>query len=127
MVSIFKKIYYHDTDLAGVVYYANYLKYFEEARTEYILKKGLDLEKLYAEKGILFVVKKVDIDYKAPAKYSDLLEITAEITNKKNVSLEFLQEAKKDKKILVVAKTILVCVDTDFHPKPIPQDILDVL
>jgi len=127
MISIFKKVYYHDTDLAGVVYYANYLKYFEEARTEYILKRGLDLKKIYTEKGILFVVKKVDIDYKAPAKYSDLLEITAEITNKKNVSLEFLQEVKKDKKILVVAKIILVCIDTNFHPKPISQDILDVL
>ncbi|MFA6281569.1 MAG: YbgC/FadM family acyl-CoA thioesterase, partial [Candidatus Omnitrophota bacterium] len=73
-----KRIYYHDTDCGGVVYYANYLKYLEEARTEYMRERGLDLKEL-AGTGLLFVVKKVEIEYKSPARYADLLEISTKL------------------------------------------------
>ena len=79
-----KRIYYHDTDCGGVVYYANYLKYLEEARTEYMEKRGLILKEL-AEKGFLFVVRRVDIEYKAPAHYGDTLEIVTKLSKIKNV------------------------------------------
>ncbi|UCD16012.1 MAG: tol-pal system-associated acyl-CoA thioesterase [Candidatus Omnitrophota bacterium] len=121
-----KKIYYHDTDCGGVVYYANYLKYFEEARTEYLREKGIDLKEL-SSKGILFVVRKVDIDYKAPARYADTLDISTEITRIKNVSLEFFQQVKRDGQILVSAKTVLVCINSEFQPHPMPQDIIENL
>jgi acyl-CoA thioester hydrolase len=121
-----KKIYYHDTDSGGVVYYANYLKYLEEARTEYMRQNGLDLKEL-AEKGCLFVVKRVDIEYKSPARYADTLEITSQITKMRNVSLEFYQEVKRDGRVLVAANTTLVCVDNAFRPSAIPQEIIDCL
>ncbi|MCM8786527.1 MAG: acyl-CoA thioesterase [Candidatus Omnitrophica bacterium] len=124
---IIKRIYYHDTDCGGVVYYANYLKYLEEARTEYFLQKNLMLDKLYKEEGLLFLVKKVEIDYKAPAYYLDQIEIYTQISRLRCASLEFLQEIKKENKILVVAKTILVCVNKKFQPTIIPESIINVL
>ncbi|MEI8349992.1 MAG: tol-pal system-associated acyl-CoA thioesterase [Candidatus Omnitrophota bacterium] len=119
-----KRIYYHDTDCGGVVYYANYLKYFEEARTEYMRVKGLELKEL-AAKGILFVVRRVEIDYKAPAHYADLLEIHTQITKTKNVSLDFFQEIKRADKTLVSATTTLVCIDSTFRPAAMPEELIN--
>lgn len=110
-----KRIYYHDTDCGGVVYYANYLKYLEEARTEYMRERGLDLKEL-AGGGLLFVVKKVEIEYKSPARYADILEISTKLGKVRNVSFEFLQEIKRGDKTLVTAVTTLVCIDKDFRP-----------
>jgi acyl-CoA thioester hydrolase len=121
-----KKIYYHDTDCGGVVYYANYLKYFEEARTEYMQERGLNLNTL-ADKGFLFVVKKVDIEYKAPARYADNLTITTQISKIRNVSLDFFQEVKRENQILVTATTVLVCIDKTFRPCALSQEIIDTL
>jgi acyl-CoA thioester hydrolase len=72
------------------------------------------------------VVKKVDIDYKAPAAYADNLEIESKIIRVKNVSLEFLQEVRRQNKVLVSASTILVCIDANFRPVPIPQEIIEI-
>jgi acyl-CoA thioester hydrolase len=126
MEEMVKKIYYHDTDCGGVVYYANYLKYLEEARTEYMVAKGIDLKELSA-KGYLFVVKSVGIDYKSPARYADIIKIVTQIGKIKAVSLEFVQEVLREGKLLVSAKTNLVCISTDFRPLPIPQDIVETL
>ena len=117
-----KKIYYHDTDAGGVVYHANYLKYLEEARTELLKEKGVDISKL-AEKGILFAVRKVEIDYKAPARYADTLTIIASISKVKNASLEFIQSINKGDQILIKAKTQLACIDSDFAPQAIPEKV----
>ena len=118
-----KKIHYHDTDCGGVVYYANYLKYFEEARTEFLLEKSIDIREL-SKKGILFAVKGVVIDYKAPASYGDNIIILSELSNIKNASMEFSQQVKVQDKLLVLAKTRLVCIDNNFRPKVIPADTL---
>jgi len=126
MHEMLKKIYYHDTDCGGVVYYANYLKYFEEARTEFLTDTGIDL-KLLSQNNTWFVVKGVEIDYKVPARYADQLMISSQITKIKNVSLEFIQEIKRDTELLVCAKTKLVCVDSDFRPKAIPDNIRSLL
>ena len=120
MHSIIKKVYYHDTDSGGVVYYANYLKYFEEARTEFLLDKGIDVNQLTKD-GIWFVVASVNINYQAPAIYADQLVISSEIIKKKNVWLEFFQQVKRADSILVSATTKLVCVGLDFKPKAMPQ------
>lgn len=121
-----KKIYYHDTDAGGVVYYSNYLKYFEESRTEFLQDKGISVERL-AEEGTLFVVKKVEIDYKTPARYGDDLIVTAEISKVKNVTLEFTQCVMRDKQMLVCAKTQLVCIDLSFRPKAMGAEITKLL
>jgi len=118
-----KKIYYHDTDSGGVVYYANYLKYFEEARTEYLYNKGIDIKEL-SEKGSLFVVRRAEIDYKSPARYGDRLIISTDISKIRSASLVFCQQAKRGEQLLVCAKTQLVCVDGNFSPKAFPQEIL---
>ena len=117
-----KKIHYHDTDCGGVVYYANYLKYFEEARTEFMMDKGVDLKDL-SKGNILFAVKNVDVEYRAPARYGDDLLIRTEITKVKNASLEFSQSAQKDGEVLVAAKTKVACIDNNFRPKVIPQEV----
>lgn len=126
MSSMFKKVYYHDTDCGGVVYYANYLKYLEEARTEYLSQKGIEIKEM-AQKGGLFAVKCVNIDYKAPARYGDTLEVTSKITKIKNASLEFVQEVKRNGQILVSTSTVLVYIDTNFQPQAMPVDIVKKL
>ena len=126
MSSMFKKVYYHDTDCGGVVYYANYLKYLEEARTEYLSQKGIEIKEM-AQKGGLFAVKCVNIDYKAPARYGDTLEVTSKITKIKNASLEFAQEVKRNGQILVSTSTVLVYIDTNFQPQAMPVDIVKKL
>lgn len=122
MTEVEKRIYYHDTDAGGVVYYANYLKYFEEARTEFLRGKGIDVREL-AKSGTLFVIRRVEIDYKSPARYGDIIKVTAEISKVKNVSLEFSQYIKRKDQILVCAKVQLVCINTSFQPKALPADI----
>ncbi|MBM3255214.1 MAG: acyl-CoA thioesterase [Candidatus Omnitrophica bacterium] len=121
-----RKIYYHDTDCGGVVYYANYLKHLEEARTEYCLKRGINLKEL-SESGTYFVVAHVDLDYKAPAHYQDKIRITAQIQKIGSASLFFLQQIFKDDLLLLEAKTTWVCVGGDFKPKQIPPEIKRVL
>ena len=117
-----KTIYYHDTDCGGVVYYANYLKFLEEARTEFLKEKGFHLKEL-AQKDTLFVVRHVDIDYKAPARYADTLTITTSISKARNATLEFSQQITRGDQLLVNAVTQLVCVSSAFAPKAIPDDI----
>ena len=121
MFELTKKVYYHDTDAGGVVYYANYLKYLEEARTEFFLERNLEVKKL-AQSGVWFVVRKVEIDYKLPARYADVITISSEITKLRNASLEFTQTISKAQEILVEAKTKMACVDNNFSPRVIPED-----
>ena len=117
-----KKIYYHDTDCGGIVYYANYLKYFEEARTEFLTSRGIRLDEL-ARRDILFVVGSVHISYRAPARYGDTIEVGTEIESRKNVSLTFVQRARREEELLVEAVTRLVCVGGDLKPRRIPPEI----
>ena len=117
------KIYYHDTDCGGGVYYANYLKFLEQARTEFFAERGIPIKTL-AESGILFVVGRQEIDYKSPAFYADTLQIYTRISNVSTVKIEFDHEIKKPGGQLVCkARTVTVCVDKDFKPKAIPEEI----
>lgn len=120
--SIEKRIYYHDTDCGGVVYYANYLKYLEEARTEYLLSKGFDLQKL-SSKGIWFAVAKVEIEYKSPARYQDTIKILTTIEKIKYSAMQFFQKILKNNIIISEARTVLICVSNDFKPIAIPEEI----
>lgn len=117
-----KKVYYHDTDCGGVVYYANYLKHLEEARTEYLLSKGIDLKEL-ANKGIWFVVAKVVIKYKSPARYQDTLKIFTRVEKTKASVVQCFQEIVKGETTIVEARTTLLCVGKDFKPLPIPEEV----
>lgn len=121
------RIYYHDTDCGGVVYYANYLKYLEEARSEYFETRGLIIKELLA-KGIGFVVARQEIDYKLPAVYGDTLQINTRITESSLTRVNFEYDiTNQDGKLIASAKTVLVFVDKTLKPKRIPEEILKKL
>ena len=88
------KIFYHHTDCGGVVYYANYLKFFEEARTEFFNQRGFSIKEL-ADSGTMFVVARQEVDYKAPAVYGDTLEIITSVTEMSAVKIIFEHEVRK--------------------------------
>jgi acyl-CoA thioester hydrolase len=117
------KIYYHDTDCGGVVYYANYLKYLEEARTEFFAEKGLSIKDL-AGSGTVFVVLRQEIEYKSPAFYGDLLQIYTRISHSTPVRIEFEHEIKKpDGQLVCFARTLTACVSNSLKPKPVPEEV----
>ncbi len=117
------RIYYHHTDCGGVVYYANYLKFLEEARTEFFEKNGISIKEL-ARQGVLFVVARQEIDYKAPSFYGDVLDTDAKLASVGAARIEFVNEIKnQDNKTIALAKTIMVCIDKNFKPLVIPPDI----
>lgn len=120
-----KRIYYHDTDCGGVVYYANYLKYLEEARTEFFSDLGIELRKLM-DKDIYFVVARVEIEYRSPARYQDIIRIATVIEKTGFSTIYFLQKILAGERLLVLARTILVCVNHEFRPIRIPGEISTV-
>ena len=120
--SLEKRIYYHDTDCGGVVYYATYLKHLEEARTEYLRSFGIDVAE-YAAKGNLFAVVHMEIDYKCPARYSDIVRVSARIETIGNASIHFLQEVMRGDTLLVKAKVVLACIDNNMKARRVPEDL----
>jgi len=121
------RIYYHDTDCGGVVYYANYLKYLEEGRSEFFEHRGISIKKL-AQEGTVFVVARQEIDYKAPAYYGDILEIDTRLSNLSKVRMELDCEVKNQEgKAICIAKTTLACVGSDLKPKGLPEEIRKAL
>ncbi|MCX5697986.1 MAG: YbgC/FadM family acyl-CoA thioesterase [Candidatus Omnitrophica bacterium] len=119
-----KRIYYHDTDCGGVVYYSNYLKYMEEARTEYFAQRGLSIKELSGE-GTMFVIARVEIDYKFPAFYGDTLDIETVFVKVHRVKIEVEHTVKnQNNKVICQSKTLMVCVDKNIEPKAIPDDVM---
>ena len=117
------KIYYHHTDCGGVVYYANYLSFLEEARTEFFRERGFSIKEL-ADNGTMFVVARQEVDYKAPAVYGDTLEIATKVSDLSAVKMIFEHEIRnQNEKLTTKAKTTLVCVDNKLRPKAIPEEI----
>ena len=115
------KVFYEDTDAGGVVYYANYLKFFERARTEAIEEIGLSNKKLLKENGILIIVKSCKIEYKKPAKLEDQLEIKSSIISTSKTSFKMKQKAYKDQELITDCEIHLVIVDKKGKPSKIPN------
>ncbi len=125
--AIEKKIYYHDTDCGGVVYYANYLKFLEEGRTEFCLSRGIDLSQWF-KKGVAFVAVRVEVDYKFPAKYGETIQVFTAIEKVGVSSVHFSQDIKKDGTLLIKSKTVWACISTsDFKPRSIPEEVSSAL
>jgi tol-pal system-associated acyl-CoA thioesterase len=124
--SLKKKIYYHDTDAGGVVYYANYLKYLEEGRSEYCAQQGIHTGEL-AKQGILFVVARIEVDYKSPAVYQDIIQVDTEIESISRSSVKFNQQIKIDDRLLIQAKVTWVCVNPQIKPISISLNIKQAL
>jgi len=118
------RVYYEDTDAAGVVYYANYLKFIERARTEYLAAIGHPLAELERRHGIVFVVRRVAVDYLAPARLFDALEVTFQPERVGRAGLTAWQEVRRDGQPLARARVELACLDAaSWKPARIPIDL----
>lgn len=121
------RIYYEDTDSGGVVYYANYLKFMERARSEWLRSLGFEQDELIEKEAVLFAVRTVQADYLAPARFNDLLDVTARIKKQNKVSLSFEQRITRssDDKLLCKGEIKIVCLDTEtMSPTRIPEKIM---
>ena len=115
------KIYYEDTDSGGVVYYANYLKFLERARSEAIYSLDLSNKLLLDKHDMLIVVKTCNIDYKKPAKFEDNLEIFSSVISKTRTSFSMSQTIKRNEEIISEAEVQLVTVNDEGKPIKIPE------
>lgn len=122
------RVYYEDTDAGGVVFYANYLKFFERARTEMLRSMGFEQDQLIAEQNLVFVVRSVQIDYLSPARFNEYLDVSAEVTQTKKVSLNFEQIVSRDGVVLCKGNVRIACLDTEtMKPRAIPDNLLQKL
>ena len=123
------RVYYEDTDAGGVVYYANYLRFMERARTEWLRRQGFDQDALMRESGIVFAVRHVNIDYLLPARLDDTLTVEAAVDAVSKVSLTFRQRIlRAPDTLLSTASVKVVCLDSEtFRPTAIPRDIREKL
>ena len=118
------RVIYQDTDAEGVVYYANYLGFFERGRTELLRQKGVNLKEIKAKDGVVFAITNVNCDYKAPALYDDELEITTEVCETSAVRIVFKQEVYRGKQLLVSAKVTACSINLkNFRPARIPDAV----
>jgi len=107
------RVYYEDTDAGGIVYYANYLKYFERARTEWLRDLGVSQADLAQQHKQIFVVKKSELEYHKPARHDELLSIRSQIKHLGGASLTFVQQATLDGAVLCHCETVIVCVHSE--------------
>jgi len=118
-----KRIYYHDTDHSGAVYHANYLKFLEEARSQYLEERGYSVKTLM-DRGIFFAVRHQEMEYKHPAFYDDVLEITTSVTECTNVRVKFVYEIQNQSgRLIGRASTDLVSVGRDLKLAELPEDV----
>ena len=119
-------IYYEDTDCGGVVYYANYLRYMERARTEFLAAHEYSVKTLMDE-GTIFMVLRVEIDYKSPARYGDVIEIETWIRDVTRATMVFehIMREKESKRVFVECRAKLVIVDRNGRPKRIPAEFVE--
>ncbi len=121
------RVYYEDTDAGGVVYYANYLKFAERGRTELLRARGFDNSSLWKDQSCGFVVRRIEADYKKPARLDDMLRIETEVQIVKNGSFDMVQTIFCQKDLLFSITVNLVCVGCDFRPMRIPLPVKEAL
>lgn len=124
------RVYYEDTDAGGIVFYANYLKFFERARTEWLRAAGISQQALAESAQRMFVVKQTAVDYHAPAKLDDELKLTVAVERLGRASVQFVQQAWRvsgeQQQLLASGRIKVGCVDTgSLRPAPIPDSVLD--
>ena len=125
------RVYYEDTDFGGVVYYANYLKFMERARTEYLRSLGFDQSDLFVRHRRQFVVRSASVEYITPARFDDLLQVDAKVSNVRRASLEFSQscvlagtDASPSGRLITTGQLLIACLDADSHkPRAMPEEL----
>ena len=115
------RVYWEDTDAGGVVYYANYLKFLERARTEWLSALGLEQDRLARELGVVFVVRRVEADYLKPARFNDRLRVVSRLAELNRASLVMTQHIERGGDVLLRAEVKVACVaHGEFRPAKIP-------
>jgi acyl-CoA thioester hydrolase len=117
------RVYYEDTDLAGIVYYANYLKYIERARTEALIAAGIDQAAIRSETGSVFAVRRVEADFLAPARFQDVLEVRTRVLETRGARAALAQEVLRDGTALFRARVEVVCLGPDGRPRRFPEAV----
>jgi acyl-CoA thioester hydrolase len=117
------RVYYEDTDLAGIVYYANYLKFIERARTEWVRTLGVDQGRLRAESGLVFAVRRVEADYLRPAKFDDELRVETSVIAVTAARIVLAQDVFRGAEKVFAAVVVLVCLTAGGAPARLPADL----
>ncbi len=119
------RVYYEDTDSGGVVYYANYLKFMERARTEWLRSLGYEQGRLNKD-GIVFAVRRAEVDYLRPARFDDWLEVRNRLSGCGRASIEFTQGIFRGEELLCRGRIKVACLDADtFKPRALPEQMRD--
>ena len=105
------RVYYEDTDLGQIVYYANYLKFIERGRSEWLRAAGVDQQRLLDKAHLAFVVRRVEADYLSPARFDDQLEVVTTLEQASGPRVTVLQAVERDGKVLFQARVTVICVD----------------
>jgi acyl-CoA thioester hydrolase len=121
------RVYYEDTDAAGIVYYANYLKFAERARTEMLRDAGIHQRVLAEESGVAFAVRSCTADYLAPARLDDLLEVRTRITSLHGATIEAEQVVMRDGQDIARLTLTLACIGPGGKPRRVPAAVVDAL
>ena len=122
------RVYYEDTDAGGVVFYANYLKFFERARTEMLRALGFEQDDLIAKNCIIFAVRSIEVDYLRPALFNEQILVSAEVVLAKKVSVTFEQAITRGDDVLCKSTVRIACLDAKtLRPKEIPENLLELL
>ena len=122
------RVYYEDTDAAGVVFYANYLNFMERARTEWLRSLGFEQTTLFHDHNVVFVVRSLAVEFARPALFNDALEVTVEPQGAHGGVIEIAQKVRRGAHELVTATVKIACVNTQsFKPVRIPPAILEKL
>ena len=117
------RVYYEDTDLAGVVYYANYLRFIERGRSEALRELGVDQVAMKRDLGLVFVVRSLSVDYLSPAVFDDVLEVRTRVTRLRGASVEMAQDIWRNGSRLNRAAVTIACMDGAGRPQRLPQDV----
>lgn len=117
------RVYYEDTDLAGIVYYANYLRFIERARSEWIRTLGIDQKAMKADEGIVFAVRRLEADYLSPAHFDDTLDVVTTTEAVTGARIILKQDVVRDGEVLFTAHVTIVAISDTGHPARLPANI----
>jgi len=120
------RVYYEDTDCGGVVYYANYLRWLERSRTEFMRSRGIELAS-WMQRNVWFSVSECNVKYRRPAKYDDWLDVTTELEDIGGAAFWLKNEVRREGELLAEAKVRIACMGDDGRPKRIPEEIATAL
>ncbi len=121
------RVYYEDTDMGGIVYYANYLKFMERGRSDHIRELGVDQRAMKEKTGVVFAVRSLTAEYHLPAVYEDILTVETVLTRVSGARFGYDQNIYRGRQLLFEAKIVIVCIDKNGRATRVPADIRQLL